>query len=56
MAIGAREGLLRAEHAEENRLYPASRRWRPEVESVKRQRMEDLAVLHTPCCGIDVHQ
>jgi hypothetical protein len=23
---------------------------------VKRQRVEDLAVLHSSCCGIDVHQ
>ena len=23
---------------------------------MKRQRVEDLAVLHTSCCGIDVHQ
>ena len=23
---------------------------------MKRQRVEDLAVLHTSCCGIDVHK
>lgn len=29
-----------AEHAEENRLYPASRSWRPEESLVKKQRVE----------------
>jgi hypothetical protein len=28
----------------------------PEESPVKRQRVEDLAVLHSLCCGIDVHQ
>jgi hypothetical protein len=45
-----------AEHEEENRFIPASRiQWLKEG-PVKRRRVEDLAVLHTSCCGIDVHQ